>query len=359
MKKKKKTLRLVITILLLALLVAGYLMMMKFVKDDEAEESGTEEDNSFTVSKVAADTIDHIVYTQDGEEIELVLEDAEEDSWSTPNDPECPVNNYQVSNMKSTLSEIKSERKIKPEDIDEKAFGLDKPSKTITFETTEGEKYQYELGILNTASQKYYFRKNDDDNAYLIDSTLYNVFDYDLLKLAKVEEYPALGTQDVYAFTVKTDDEVWYFEDAKDAAHKKNEDEIPECVWQYGTDKAKLQKMDSDEAQEMISALIGLSNSECVTYKMNAKDKKKYGLENPTITLQVNYTDMKSAEKKDSEGDEVPDAEILDHSYTLYVGDTNPDTGEYYVNLEGSKAIYTMNVSKIETLLSVIQKDAE
>ena len=55
----------------------------------------------------------------------------------------------------------------------------------------------------------------------------------------------------------------------------------------------------------------------------------------------------------------MPDAEILDHSYTLYVGDTNPDTGEYYVNLEGSKAIYTMNVSKIENLLSVIQKDAE
>lgn len=359
MKKKKKAIKLVVTILLLALLVVGYLLMMKFVKEDDADESTEEEDNSFTVVKVEEDTIDHITYTQDGGEIELVLEDAEENSWSTPTDPECPVNNYQVSNMKNTLSEIKSDRKIKPDDIDEKAFGLDQPSKVITFETTEGEKYQFELGILNTASQKYYFRKNDDDNVYLIDSTLYNVFDYDLLKLAEVEEYPALGTQDIYSFTIDTDGKTWYFEDAKDAAHKKNEDEIPECVWMYGTDKAKLKKMDSEESENLISALIGLSNSECVTYKMNAKDQKKYGLDDPTVTLKVNYTDMKSADEGTEEGGEVPDAEILDHSYTLYVGGKDPDSGEYYVNQEGSESIYTMNVSKIEGILSPIQKDAE
>ena len=90
------------------------------------------------------------------------------------------------------------------------------------------------------------------------------------------------------------------------------------------------------------------------------KEQKKFGLDAPYLTLTVHYTEMESADT-DSEDtgaddtEEVAEAKIIDRSYTLYVGDTDKESGEYYVNIEGTKGIYTMNVSKIESLLAAIE----
>lgn len=356
MKKKQKAIKLIVTFMVLVVLVVGYAAMSVLIKEDEEET--TEEESSFTVNTVEEETINQITYTVDGTEI--ILSQNENGEWYTPTDENCPVDSYTVGNMTSTLAEISSTREIEPEDVDEETFGLTDPSKVITFTLTDGTKYTYTLGILNDVVDKYYFRLNDEECVYLIDSTLYNNFDYDLLEIAEVEEFPALGTQDIANLTMTVDGATWYFEDAKDAAHKKNEDEIPTCVWKYGTNEKKLSKMDTDASDDFISAVINLSNSECVSYNMTKKEQKKFGLDAPYLTLTVHYTEMESADT-DSEDtgaddtEEVAEAKIIDRSYTLYVGDTDKESGEYYVNIEGTKGIYTMNVSKIESLLAAIE----
>lgn len=363
MKKKQKAIKLIVTLVVLVVLVAGYAAMNIFVNDED--ENQEEENTSFTVNTVEEDSINKISYTKDGNEIVLMSD--ENGEWYTPNDENCPVDSYTVGNMKSALKEISSTRKIEPEDVDEEEFGFTDPSKIITFTLTDGTEYTYTLGILNDVVDKYYFRMNEEESVYLIDSTLYNNFDYDLLGIAEVEEFPSLGNQDIANLTMTVDGKTWYFEDAKDAAHKKNEDEVPTCVWKYGTDENKLSKMDTDTSDEFISAVISLSNSECVSYNMTKKEQKKYGLDDPYLTLTVNYTEMESAESDsedaedtsedgtEEENEEVADAKIIDRSYTLYVGDTDEETGEYYVNIKGTKGIYTMNVSKIEALLAAIE----
>ena len=102
-----------------------------------------------------------------------------------------------------------------------------------------------------------------DENAYLIDTTMYNSFDYDLLGLVELEEYPSMGTQDIADYSLTMDGKTLCFVDSKDAAHKKNEAEIPECVWKFGSSKDNLKKQDTDTASEMIQAIIGLTNSSC------------------------------------------------------------------------------------------------
>lgn len=359
MKKRQKAIKLIVTLLVLVVLVVGYAAMNIFFKE---EEDTTEEDTSFTVNTEEEDSINKITYTKDGTEIVLMSD--EDGEWYTTNDENCPVDSYTVGNMKSALKEITSTREIAPEDVDEEEFGFTDPSRIITFTLTDGTEYTYTLGVLNDVVDKYYFRMNEEESVYLIDSTLYNNFDYDLLGLAEVEEFPSLGNQDIANLTMTVDGKTWYFEDAKDAAHKKNEDEIPTCVWKYGTDANKLSKMDTDTSDDFITAVIGLSNSECVSYNMTKKEQKKYGLDDPYLTLTVNYTEMESAESDsedtseddtEEETEEVADAEIIDKSYTLYVGGTDKESGEYYVNIKGTKGIYTMNVSKIESLLAAIQ----
>ena len=336
--------------LLLVILVGGYAAMTVLMPSEEEETE--EESKEFTVATVKEDNINKIVYTHKGSEITLERKD-EKDEWVSPTDKNCPVNEYTVDAMLSALKEIKATRKIKKADVDEEAFGFKEPSLQITFTKKNGKEVVYTLGALNSVVDKYYFKMTGDDKAYLVDTTLYNSFDYDLLGLAEVEEYPSIGNQDVSDYSVTVDGKTKYFVDSKDAAHKKNDSEIPECVWKSGDSKSNLKKMDTDTADELIQAVIGLTNSECVSYNMTDKELKKYGLDNPKMTLTVNYTSMKSSDKKDEDGN-TEDAKILDHSFTVYFGNTDEESGEYYVYRKGSKAIYTMNVSNVDKLKKAV-----
>lgn len=345
--KKKRWIKLVSMLVVLVVLVAGYVALSLQPADEEESDS----DESFTVTKVDKDTINKIVYTQ-GKKNEKIELDLKKKTWYSPTDKDCPVNEYTVSAMLSALSEIKSTRKIESKDIDRELFGLDNPSKVVTFTTEDGKETTYTLGVLNEAVNKYYFQVTGDENVYLVDSTMYNACDYDLLGLAKVEEYPSLGNQDIYEFILKKGNKTLYFEDKADAAHKKNETEIPDCEWLKGTSKTNGKAMNKDSASDLVQAVIGLTNTECVTYKKTAKDLKKYGFTNPTLTLTVNYTEQKTS---DTDDDKKTTSEIKDCSFKVYFGNTDKDSGEYYVYMDGSDVIYTMNVSNVETLLKAFK----
>lgn len=350
MKKKTQVRNLILIIVAFVLLICGYLVLMKSTATDDTEE---ETEDSFVVTTVEESDIQKIIYTIDDTEIELDLKGEE---WVTPTDETCPVNEYTVDAMLSVLKEVKATRKIKKKDIDVESFGLEVPEKVIHFTLKDGTEMTYTLGALNSVVDKYYFQMSGDENVYMIDTTMYNTFDYDLLELAEVEEYPSIGNQDIADFLVTMDGKTLYFVDAKDAAHKKNDSEIPKCVWKYGEDKDNLKKVDSTYAEELIQAIIGLTNAECVTYNKTEKDVKKCGLDQPSMTLVVNYTKMQTSETEETEDStEVADAEIIDESYTVYVGGVDEESGEYYVNMEGSDAIYTMNVANIDTIKKVFE----
>ncbi|MCI8407860.1 MAG: DUF4340 domain-containing protein [Lachnospiraceae bacterium] len=357
MKKKKQIKTLIITLLALVLLVGGYVAMTLFMpKEEETEE--TQEDE--VIHTVEEDTINKISYTNENGTIELVLNKEE---WSSPTDKNCPVNKYTVDSMVTALQEVKASRTIEKADVDKKEFGLDKPSLVVDFTQKDGTKTTYTLGTLNSVVNKYYFQMSGDEKVYLIDTTMYNSFDYDLLKLAEVEEYPSMGGQDIADYTLTMDGKTLYFVDSKDAAHKKNEEEIPECVWEYGAKKNKLKKMDEDLASNVLQAIMGLTNAECVTYNLTDKDLKKCGLDKPKMSLTVHYTKMDQAEEEeevnntDDVKEEEKDAKIIDCEFTVYFGDTDSDSGEYYVQMKDSKAIYTMNVSGVNTLMSVFEQE--
>lgn len=357
MKKKKQIKTLIITLLALVLLVGGYVAMTLLMPEEEKTEE-TEEDE--VVHTIEEDTINKITYTNENGTIELVLNN---EKWSSPTDKNCPVNKYTVDSMVSALEEVKASRTIEKEEVDKEEFGLDKPSLVVDFTQKDGTNTTYTLGTLNSVVSKYYFQVSGDEKVYLIDTTMYNSFDYDLLQLAEVEEYPSMGGQDIADYTLTMDGKTLYFVDSKDAAHKKNEEEIPECVWKYGENKNSLKKMDADLASDVLQAIMGLTNAECVTYNLTDKDLKKCGLDKPKMSLTVHYTKMDQAEEDEEEvtdtddaKEEKKEAEIIDCEFTVNFGDTDSDSGEYYVQMEGSKAIYTMNVSGVNTLMSVFNE---
>ena len=360
MKKKKKMKKLIATLLVLVVLVGGYVALVKLMP---AEEEETTEEEKIEVVKLEEDSIVELSYTQ-GED-EIVLEQKDDDTWYSPTDTTCPVNEYTVGNMTGVLEEVTASREIEADLVDEEAFGLSKPSKVISFTQADGTAYTYTLGCLNDVTDKYYFRLNDEKQVYMIDTTLYNTFDCDLLSLAEVEDYPSMSNGDISDFTLTYKGDTKYFVDSEDAAHKKNESEIPECVWTSGTDKSKLKEMDADTADELVQAIISLTNSECVSYNKTDAQLKKYGLDDPAMTLTVNYVYVDDTDEEDTDGEDTDTTEdtaeentettYLDGTFTVHFGNTDKDSGEYYVYMEGSNSIYTMNISNVDTLMSVFE----
>lgn len=343
--KKGKVIKLVLAIFLLVALVGGYVFMT--VKQKSEEETESSDDDSFNIVSVVQDGINKISYDKDGTEIVLSLKD---DTWECQTDPKCKVDQYKAKNMLDKLTDLDATRKIQGDEVDLDAFGLKEPTKVIRYSNENGEESVFTFGMYNKTVDKYYFQKNGDDNVYLVDTTLFNLCDYDLLGLAEVEEYPSLGSQDVYQFSIAYDGKKTFYVDQADAAHKKNADEIPDCEWKSGASSDKAKKDAADEASDLISAIQNLSNSETVSYDKTDSQMKKFGLNSPTLTLQVKYTEMEST-GTDEETDAVKDAKILDKEFTLYVGKNDEASGEYYVTTADSNSIYTMNVSKIDALM--------
>lgn len=341
MKKKKKLFRLLAMFLVLVLLVGGYVAITVLHPFSEEETTGiedTQEEEKINVASYNEDHINEITYTKGKTKIHLVKK---KDTWTATNDADCPVNKYTVNAMLTCLKEVTASRKI--EDDSEEDFGLDNPTKVITF-VVDGETVTYTIGAKNAIVDKYYFQCSGDDAIYMIDSTMYNSFDYDLLGLAQVPDYPSLTSQTISYLTLQKGDKTVYIVDTKDAAHKSLSDEIPDPVWAKGSSKSKVKKMDTDTADDFIEAVLGLTNTECVTYKATQKDMEKYGISKPSMVLTVHYTKVNDKKKT-----------IQDKSYQITFGKTDKDSGEYYVYTDQGTGIYTMNVSNVDTLLQLLQ----
>lgn len=338
MKKKKGAIKLILVLLVLILLGGGYAALT--VMDPFAEEEVEEEEDEI-VKEVEADTISKIVYTQGKEQIELYLDG---ETWKTANDEKCSVNQYTVSAMLNTLKEVKTSRTLKAEEIDEEAFGFKEPKKVITFDTTEGDEITYTIGALNEIVDKYYFKILGDENAYLIDSTMYNSFDYNLLKLAEVVEFPSFQDTEMYGLSIKHAGETKVYMDVADAAHKQNEENVPESAWkQYVNGKTK--KVNKDKMQKAVDSIVSLSNSECVSYAPTEKERKACGLDEPAYVITVNYTTASVEE----------DGEVEDKEFCVYVGGNDKDSGEYYVSCSFDEGIYTMNVSTLSDIIAMVK----
>lgn len=347
---KRKGLKLILLFFVLILLIGGYVGVSILTKEPEEVEETEEE--SIEVNKIDQESIDKISFTGEKGSMTLVLKD---ENWYYTEDESCPINQYKVTAMLSALAEVKGSREIAKEEVDEKEFGLDNPSMEISFTQKDGTETKYTLGVLNSVISEYYFRMSGNDKVYTIDTTMYNSFDYDLLGLVSLEEYPAIGQQDIIDFTlVKGKRQVYYYDKA-DAAHKKNTANIPDCKWYAGTSKKDAKKIEADTASELTQAIINLTNSGCVNYDCSKKELKEYGLDKPALELTVRYTETSSAEEEEADKEKTEtETEIIEKEFGVYFGGKSK-SGEYYVRKEGSNAIYTMNVSGVDTLMQALE----
>lgn len=367
---KKKPFKLIAALLVLFIMVGAYVGLTLYgPKEEDTTEEETEDITAYTIE---ANNIAKIhVENKDSEEPLTFVKDGEQ--WYCEEAKECNLNQYKITAMLDAVTEVEAEQKIEnamEKQENQTEFGLDKPTTTITITLTDNSEVVYTLGSLNNILQQYYFNVKGQQDVYLISTVMYNSFDYDLLGLTELLEYPTLGNSDILQFDVTANGKTTYYKDKAEAANKKDEAEIPECKWYTGSSLEKLKAADVDTASNLVQDIIGLTSSSCISYQYKDKDLEEYGLtEEQAIKLHVVYTETHTS--SDDEGQEsnetgttaTPEATdtaeehmvIEQKEFTIYIG--KEDSGERYVRLEGKKQIDKMNLNSLENILTVVEKE--
>lgn len=242
----------------------------------------------------------------------------EEDGWGYDEDAEFPVDEDKIKEMLSRFEAFGVSFIIEDaQDLGQ--YGLDDPVCTITI-ATEEETYTIQLGDYSQMDEERYVSIGDG-NVYLVQNDPLDDFDAALSEMIDNDETPSVEKADRITFSGAAEYEITY-EENSDATY------CADDVYFTQQDGETL-PLDTSRVESYLQAIDDLDLSNYMTYKATEEDLQTYGLNDPELTVQLDYTeedddgnqtqnnfvlhisrDPKQREKA-QEGDEDEDEEII------------------------------------------------
>ena len=179
-KQKKQAIAVVIA---LVLLVAALLGLKFYNKKTEEKQTAADEANKVYVNQIKSDDITAISWQYNGENIHLTKTD---DTWTCTEQPALTLDTDQVTTLLNAIATLEATQQVENPEEDT-TYGFDNPTNVITYTTTTGTT-TLTLGNENNITGGNYLKTSDNDNVYLVDTTLVNTFDCDVSTLEKTEE---------------------------------------------------------------------------------------------------------------------------------------------------------------------------
>ncbi len=362
MSKKVKKLLIIVTVLLL--LVAAYFVITKFVIKKE-NKTDNNKDN-VAVSQIGSENIVSFSYKcEDTDFKEITLVKNSDNEWHYIEDDNFPVNQTYVTNMAKSISEVKAERIISSEEAgDLKEYGFDNPVVSISFEERDGTKHNYFIGNENTSTENYYFRMDGDSNVYQINADLKVMFMMGLFDLFDMEPFPKVEESSFREIDIKCQNQHMrvksVIEDDAEEHIGTNDYMEKDITWYAANGEEEYKKGNQITLQAMIDEMVDYAFFRAVDYKLDDSKKKKYGFDKPTAVINVKYQvlDETTAELVEvADGINEIQCDTIDKEYTLYIGKKSNDTDyadDYYVNIEGSDKVYTMESSVLSRMVTLV-----
>lgn len=360
----KKGKKLLIISLILLLLLAVYGIAMAVMNKDKKED---EDNQGIAVSQVGTENITSFSYSCEDTENEFLTLYKENDIWYYKQDKDFPVNQDFVTAMAKSAADVSASRKLEGDVQELSAYGLDNPTVTVHLNLKDGSEKTFYIGAYNESAESYYLRIEGDSSVYLIDGSLKLNFTMGLYDLAQMEEFPLVETGSFVHVKVEDNDTTMEIkgsvkEDAEEYVGEKNYLE-QEKTWLVSKDGSVYEEGNQNNLKTLIEAMSAYEFYREVNYKASDEDLESYGLKDPAVTLTVDYQvlDEKTA-RIEQRGDNINEVvcDTLDKQYILYIGDKTNDTNyadDYYVRLEGSDIIYTMEKNTIEAIINLNVND--
>ena len=360
--KNRKSRSLILLLIALIVLIGACLWLIKY--NDAKDKTADPDTNTDTsIASVDADSLQSIYFKNDRNEMTLkVLEDG---TWEYTTDEAFPLNQTYVTSMKDALSDISSTRTITENTDDLSQFGLDTPSLIVIATLTDGSTTTIALGDKAPVANGYYATLNNGSEVYILPDTFFNKFDYNLNDMITVETIPSITADNITHLTVENRDsinlEVKYEEGSPYDLSGLNNYIM---LQPYATPVVA----DSDAVKTLFGNYSGITFSSCADY--NATDLSKYGLDNPSSTVSLDYYEEFTQDQDDSDAGQDTDTTTtpdttntdstetepiktkIDYSLELLIGNTN-ENGDYYAKLKDSTAVNIISASTVEKLTQV------
>ncbi|WP_310604348.1 DUF4340 domain-containing protein, partial [Anaerosporobacter sp.] len=283
------------------------------------------------------------------------------DSWVDKSDTNAPINQDYITAILDKLVSLEASKIVveKAEDLAE--YGLENPSVIVHILSEDGSDFELNFGDSLSSSSGYYVNLADEEVVYAVATGVRSVFEHTKTEMLSIEEFPTITASNVTNINiVKDGEEIFKAEYNQDAA-----DAGEYYAWNIVKPYSTVQKGNPTQFDTYFENYSSVSFNECVDYICS--DLSKYGLDNPSTTIDLSYyeetiVDSNSTEESSADTTTEESQTIrIEHQLTILVGNMN-DAGEYYVQIktDGRKyenAIYTISASTIENMLAITPYD--
>lgn len=267
--KRTKKLGILLVVLIFAC-IATFGVTKYESKKEEIKNSGE------TILSVPTDTIKSFSWEYDGQEFSF----HKNGSWIYDADEAFPVDEEVLQGLLEQYADFSAAFTIENVE-DYSQYGLDKPECTIKL-SAEDVEYEITLGDISNMDQQRY-ASIGDGNVYLVVSDPIDKLNIDLEDLIKHDDTPLFGDITEIIFAGAENYTVFY----------EAENNYSYCEDDYYFTKIddKTVPLDTDNVESYTGKISNLNLKDYVTYNATDDELASYGLDNPQLTVTVNYTD--------------------------------------------------------------------
>lgn len=251
--------------------------------------------NGEVVLEIPVDSVQALSWEYDGETLSF----HKDDKWIYDEDEAFPVDGEKIEGLLNQFSAMGAAFTIEnPEDLS--PYGLSDPTCSITI-TTDEETYTILLGGYSTMDSQRYVSIGDG-NVYLVADDPLDDFDIGLRDLLDPDDIPAFDQVSEITFTGSENYQIFYEAYEDGSARTYCADDVYFVQQEDGT-----LPLDTDKVNSYLQTIRYLDLSDYATYNVTDEELAQYGLDDPELTIQVNYTE------ENEDGDEVSD------TFTLHI----------------------------------------
>ena len=285
--------------------IATFVVMQ--IEEQKEEISNTDE----IILEVDSSAVESLSwdYTDEEEGTETSLAFHKEDNWLYDEDEAFPVSEEKIDELLSPFASFGAAFIIENvEDFSQ--YGLDDPLCTIRFSTEDAD-YEIQVGDYSTMDEQRYISIGDG-NVYLVSDDPAEYYSAALSDMIDNDEIPDFDDVTNIQFAGSEEYSVAYEEENTTDTYCA--DDV------YFTERDGEKKpLDTERVDSYLSSISGLALSEYVTYNATEEELASYGLDDPELSVTVDYSYTASNE----EGEE----EVTSDTFVLHVSRDPAESG--------------------------------
>lgn len=268
MKRSKRILSLV------AILAVACVATFALTKYEQKQEEIKNSDA--IILELPADTVQSLSwdYTDSG----LSFHRGEE-GWLYDEDEAFPVSEEKIADILSYFEAFGVSFIIENVE-DYSQYGLDKPECVIHLTTTD-QSYELKLGSFSKMDEQRYVDIGDG-NVYLVNKDPMDYLETELSGMILHDETPSFEKVNEIQFTGSENYTIAYIEESKDTY-------CEEDVF-FAPGDGKNLPLDTSAVNTYLNTISSLSLQNYVTYNATSEELQSYGMENPELSVTVDYT---------------------------------------------------------------------